>query len=104
MKASLKTAEEFSAVFKKHNKKHTSAVGVLYKKNNINQARLGIVVSKKRLKRSVDRNVFKRVCRESFRQLVDSPLDVILLANKGIKNVGKKELRLCVDKLLNSLT
>lgn len=56
-------------------------------------ARLGLVVAKKLLKRSVDRNRVKRVVREQFRQIRESlpPYDLIvrLAAKPGPLDNGK---------------
>lgn len=43
------------------------------------EARLGLIVAKRVLRRAVDRNRAKRVIRESFRQRVDlPPMDVVV--------------------------
>ena len=64
------------------------------------QAKLGLVVSKKHLKHAVDRNRFKRVARESFRhhqqQLVG--LNLVVLARAGAKDAGKDTVSELLEK------
>lgn len=47
-------------------------------------ARLGLAVTKKKLKKAVDRNYIKRIARESFRQIYPAvlPVDCVLLIKK----------------------
>ena len=51
-----------------------------------NQSRLGLVVSKKNISKSVERNRVKRLIRESFRKNKSQipNLDVVVLIRKGI--------------------
>lgn len=48
-------------------------------------ARLGLAVTKKKLKKAVDRNYIKRIARESFRQIQIPPffVDCVLLVKKS---------------------
>ena len=66
-------------------------------------ARLGLVVAKKNLKRAVDRNRFKRLVREQFRQMQHQlgGLDIVILARRGSEPLlyGKLD-----DILLRQLT
>jgi ribonuclease P protein component len=57
---------------------------VLARINGLEHARLGLAVSKKKLKRAVDRNRLKRVIRESFRshQTMLTGLDLVVV-NRG---------------------
>jgi|TARA_B110000240_G_C13338828_1_gene384592 ribonuclease P protein component len=57
----------------------------LARENNLNQARLGLVVPKKHISRSVDRNKLKRIVRESFRfkqKQLEGKDVVVLIRNK----------------------
>jgi ribonuclease P protein component len=55
--------------------------------NNIKNARLGIVVAKRKLPRSVDRNNVKRHIRELFRnhQIKFASVDLVVMARNGEK-------------------
>ncbi|MGD8590431.1 MAG: ribonuclease P protein component [Chromatiales bacterium] len=57
---------------------------VLVRLNGTDAARLGLAVSKKKLRRAVDRNLLKRLIRESFRnhQSMLAGLDVVVV-NRG---------------------
>lgn len=63
-------------------------------------SRLGIVASKKHLKLAVQRNRFKRVVRESFRQHQQQlvGLDLVVLVRAGAKNTDKQELHQILAK------
>ena len=64
-------------------------------------SRLGLAISKKICKRAVDRNLFKRIARETFRQHRDDfdLLDFVVMIKK-IPNVNNHEL---VSDLLSLL-
>lgn len=86
---------EFQAVFKTAEfRLRTGNILLLAKHNTMATSRLGVVVSKKHLKKAVDRNRFKRTVRESFRKqdTLTPSLDIIVLALKGIHTVSHKEL------------
>lgn len=78
----LLNGKEFGRVFDKAQAFGAKGYTVLVRENQRSGARLGLVVGKKKLKRAVDRNLFKRLVRESFRrhrhQLPD--LDIIVIA------------------------
>lgn len=58
------------------------ALLVLAKPNNLEQARVGLVIGKKHIRSAVRRNRIKRLIRESFRSQLKylPPIDVIVLA------------------------
>ncbi|MEQ9396405.1 ribonuclease P protein component [Haliea sp.] len=58
------------------------------------QSRLGLVIAKKNVRKAVQRNRIKRVARELFRQLppADPPLDVVLLARRGLDGLDNTAL------------
>ncbi|WP_137936495.1 ribonuclease P protein component [Chitinivorax sp. B] len=62
----LKT-DEFSSVFNFRCSVRGEYLQVLGKRNDLPQARLGVVVSKKLAKQAVRRNTMKRIVRETFR-------------------------------------
>lgn len=59
---------------------------LLVRPNGLNRARLGLVVAKKKVRRSVDRNRVKRTVRESFRlhQAELPASDVIFMVRQDI--------------------
>lgn len=59
---------------------------MLARPNDLNEARLGLIVAKKNVRLAVKRNRIKRVVRESFRlnQQNLETLDIIFLARRGL--------------------
>lgn len=90
--------KEFERVFNKPFKKVGSFLVCFSRKNELARARLGLVITKRRFKRAVDRNKIRRLVRESFR-LYSSQLgavDIIILTKtmtlSQIQTDLKKEL------------
>ncbi|TDG15766.1 ribonuclease P protein component [Seongchinamella unica] len=67
---------------------------LLARTNNEPGHRLGLVIAKKNVRLAVQRNRIKRIAREVFRHLPPSepPLDVILLARRGLDQLDNAEL------------
>ena len=63
---------------------------LLARPNNKSHSRLGLVVGKKNVRQSVDRNRVKRVVRETFRLCVafNVCLDVVFVARRGIDGLA----------------
>ncbi|SEF82420.1 ribonuclease P protein component [Billgrantia desiderata] len=62
--------------------------------NGLDHPRLGLVISKKNVRRAVDRNCLKRVVRESvrLRQRSLPAVDIVLLARRGASELDKATL------------
>ncbi len=82
----LTNKRDFQWVFAEPHKIASHYLLALYRSNTLGHARLGIIINKHYVKRAVDRNQWRRIIRESFRQhqqaLVNSSqegLDVIVL-------------------------
>ena len=73
---------------------------VLWVSNGLCRSRLGMAVAKKHLKRAVDRNLIKRVIRESFRHRKQdlSGADIVVLSRHGLKADDRKRLRVAMDR------
>ena len=67
---------------------------LLARKNDGPGHRLGLVIAKKNVRLAVQRNRVKRIAREFFRQLPegDPPMDVVLLARRGLDQLDNAEL------------
>jgi ribonuclease P protein component len=89
----LLTPSEFSNVFKKSQRAVDSHFLVLARENDLDRSRLGLVVSKQKLRKAVSRNRIKRIIRESFRKNngILSGLDLVVLPQKQSGDV-KREL------------
>ncbi len=71
-----------TAAFKVHGK----GLMALASPNDLGHPRLGLIFSKKNVRRAVDRNRLKRLARDSIRlrQHRLPPVDIVLLARRGV--------------------
>lgn len=62
--------------------------------NELGHPRLGLIVSKKNVRRAVDRNRFKRLVRESVRLQQDRlpAVDIVVLARRGVQELDNDTL------------
>jgi len=92
--ARLTQASEFNRVFQCNRRSSDRCWTVLYARNQLSDARLGMAISKKCAKRAVDRNRLKRLCRDSFRQHKQSiaGFDIVLLAKPTSVSASNEEL------------
>ena len=91
----LLTPRHFKAVFDSPTGKVPGKNLLLLARNNdLDHPRLGLVIGKKSVKLSVERNRLKRLMRESFRLNQDSLVgwDIVIVARKGLGDVENPEL------------
>ncbi len=91
----LLTPRHFKAVFDSPTGKVPGKNLLLLARNNdLDHPRLGLVIGKKSVKLSVERNRLKRLMRESFRLHQDSLVgwDIVIVARKGLGDVENPEL------------
>lgn len=71
------------------------------RENGEHQARLGLAVSRKSLRRAVDRNALKRQVRESFREHLAAlpPCDVVITAKPAAAAASRDQLRADLETL-----
>lgn len=99
----------YSFVFDCARKLSTSYLTLLYRTSPAQHARLGLVIAKKSVKRSVGRNSIKRQARETFRlhQHMLPPVDIVILSKRGITSPDplllRKELLYLWQKLIKSV-
>lgn len=82
----LLTPADFKAVFDSPIKKvHTPHLLAFIAQNQGIASRLGLAITKKKLKKAVDRNRLKRLCRENFRHHHASwmAIDVVVIVKVG---------------------
>jgi len=74
---------------------------LLGRRNNVNMPRLGLAVAKKHLKRATDRNLAKRLIRESFRlhQNTLNGIDIVAMVKRGIQLSDQRALKCDLDTL-----
>lgn len=73
---------------------------LLARENALPVARIGFVLSKRRVRLAVARNRAKRIIRESFRRQNEMlcGLDVVVMARDGLATLTSAELRVLVER------
>ena len=96
----LLTARSYKPVFAKGDRLSGRCLLLLYRENDVNMPRLGLVIAKKHIKLAVQRNRVKRLIRESFRlnQHRLPPCDIVAIARKGLGGQSNEEIRIWLDK------
>lgn len=91
----LLDSRDYQAVFRnKASRSSDQSWTLLACPNKLENARLGMAISKRVLKNAVDRNRIKRIVRESFRshQQELSGLDIVVMCRDEVKRMANKEL------------
>lgn len=102
----LLTPRQFKAVFDSPSGKVPGKnVLLLARLNDLGHPRLGLVIGKKSVKLSVERNRLKRQIRESYRhnQEALSGWDIVIVARKGLGDLENTELAQQFGKLWKRL-
>lgn len=103
----LLTPRQFKAVFDSPSGKVPGRnVLLLARENDLHHPRLGLVIGKKSVKLSVERNRIKRQIRETFRhhQLELAGWDIVIIARKGLADLDNPELAKQFAKLWKRLS
>ncbi|MCB1831489.1 MAG: ribonuclease P protein component [Chromatiaceae bacterium] len=97
----LLSAASYKRVFKRPNRSADDFFTILWRSNEQELGRLGIAIAKKNIRRAVDRNLVKRVIRESFRHQHNrlKGIDTVVLSRRGVPLHDKKQLRESLDRL-----
>ena len=82
----LNKPSEFQKVFKTRLRSSDSRFLVLASENGLDHPRLGLAVSKDKLRKAVMRNMVKRIIRESFRKnsALLAGLDLVVLPQRSV--------------------
>lgn len=94
-KMRLLTAADFKRVFDAPDQRSVDHLfTLLVRKNNLGYSRLGMAITKKRLKRAVDRNRTKRIIRETFRSQQNKlvGVDVVVMNRNALAGAENIEL------------
>ncbi len=99
--ARLRRAADYSRVFAGGRATGNRHWLVLAADNGLRHARLGLAVSKKALRRAWQRNLAKRIARESFRQHKHllRGLDLVVMVRAGAREADRRTLRSSLDTL-----
>ena len=92
-RARITKARDYAHIFQKGMHSQGKFWKLLASPSGQANSRLGLAISKKICKRAVDRNLFKRIARETFRQHRDDfdLLDFVVMIKK-IPNTNNQEL------------
>jgi len=102
----LLNASEYQAVFDESRLKVSSAeILFLARKNDLDRPRLGLVIAKKNVRLSVQRNRVKRNIRETFRHYQHNlkGIDVIVLARRGLDQLDNAQMQEICSQLWQQL-
>ncbi|MCW4152060.1 ribonuclease P protein component [Halomonas sp. 18H] len=89
----LLTAEDYRHVFDTAAfKLHGKGMMALATPNALGRPRIGLIFSKKNVRRAVDRNRLKRITRESIRHRQHRlpAVDIVLLARRGVQELDNE--------------
>lgn len=95
---------DYDYVFEQAKKVITAEFVLLYRKNNLGHARLGLALSKKMIAKAHDRNRLKRILRESFRHKHLPAVDMIFLARSGVAKQSNADINTNLSKAWERLT
>lgn len=102
----LLVPRQFKAVFDSPTGKVPGKnVLLLARDNALDHPRLGLVIGKKSVKLSVERNRLKRQIRETFRHNLEllAGWDIVIVAKKGLGDLENEELKHQFEKLWKRL-
>lgn len=91
----LLSSRDFQAVFRDNTSRSSDQRWTLLARQNmLDDARLGMAISKRVLKNAVERNRIKRIVRESFRyhQQALGGLDIVVMCKGEVKQMTNGEL------------
>ncbi|MGR9052712.1 MAG: ribonuclease P protein component [Gammaproteobacteria bacterium] len=96
----LRKPAEFKNVFADPVKSGDAYFTLLACTNSCGYPRLGLAITKKNIKRAVDRNKLKRTVRESFRlhQQKLTGIDVVVLARREAANASSEILKRSLER------
>jgi ribonuclease P protein component len=96
----LRTAQQFKKAFSHAKKLSSDKYYLLFKVNNLDYPRLGILIAKKNVAKATSRNRLRRKVKESFRlhQHQIKGYDVLFIAYKSLDELNNEELRQCLEK------
>ncbi|MGN1393768.1 MAG: ribonuclease P protein component [Succinivibrionaceae bacterium] len=102
----LYTPQHFDNVFNNPCRLSTKGLTVLIKKNDLNGARIGLIVSKKQFKKAVWRTKIKRLIRESFRKNRNSlnSYDIVVIAKYDLLKLANNEIFYLIENLWKKIS
>ena len=101
----LRKTDEFSSVFAFRKTLRGRHFDLLHRPNSVDTARLGVVIAKKFVRSAVNRNLIRRIVRESFRlSRANLPQrDIVVRVSVRVDTIDKRALRGEIDELYTRL-
>lgn len=101
--ARLLSGRDYQRVMRDGGRVHTANLMLALRANPAGEPRLGLAVSRKRVRLAHERNRVKRVAREHFRlSRADLPgMDVVVLAKSGVDKLSMPDLHRQMRQALN---
>jgi ribonuclease P protein component len=96
----------FKEIFTKGNAKENECFKIIFKKNDLDYSRYGIVVKAQNSKSAVQRNVLKRRIRNILKDSLltfSKGFDIVIITKKDCLSMNFSKLKESLDKLLKSL-
>ena len=103
----ITSSVDFKEIFTKGHVQSNECFKIIFKKNNLDYPRYGIIVSSKNCKLAVERNALKRRIRNILMDslsLFSKSFDVAVVTKKDCLNMNFSELKESLEKLLLKLT
>ena len=87
-------SQAYRQVFAENQSFNRSGFILLARRNAGQRSRLGLAISKKQIKRAVDRNKLKRLVRETFRLYCccEQSVDIVVLVKTRVLKLENKEI------------
>ncbi len=102
----LLTPAAFREVFDAPERKlHQSHLMAFVRSNTLNQPRVGMAITKRKVPTAVSRNLIKRLIRENFR-IQNSKLenkDIVFIVKSSVKGVSNKELKKEINNIFKKI-
>jgi len=93
----------FKEIFTKGNVKENECFKIIFKKNDLDYPRYGIIVSAKNSKSAVQRNALKRKIRNILRNsllIFSKGFDVVIVTKRNCLNMNFSEIKESLNELL----
>lgn len=101
----VRTTVAFQHVYSKRKRLSGRYYLLYYLDNDIGHSRLGVVASKRSVKKAVIRNRVRRIVKEAFRKQKNKlpSFDLIFIAKVCVSEASNRELYKCINRLLEQL-